>query len=492
MSVSPTAPRRGIGRPLYWAAVPLVLALPLLAHVFLPRAEEGFPDDPMIAPVIRRPFLHEVSAKGELESAGTTDVMCEVKSRSSWIRILDVVAEGTYVEPGDFLVQLDSSGLERERTQQEITCERYKASLIRAERNYDIALATKDEYLDGLFALAKQRAEVTIFMAEDKVRKAAQYLTYSRRLHERGFVTTQQLEADEYSLRAAETDLSLANRKLDVLENFTKVKQLEDLKAAVVVARSYLESAKFTYEREQKELKEIEEQITKCTIRAPVAGKVVLAHLHHNDHSHMVAPGEQTVQNRVLVRLPDPSRMQVKAKIPEECIALVRPEMSTTIYVEAFPREVLRGKVLKVNEFPQEPTWFEPNRKLYEAIVSIETPLDGLRPGMSADLTVCVNEQAAELQVPSQAVLTRGGMSFCVVWKDGRPEAREIQVGPTNDDTYVIRSGVAEGENVALRPLMYAKALGLPDAPSSAVATEPPMREQPPPEKRPAAADEPA
>jgi hypothetical protein len=51
--------------------------------------------------------------------------------------------------------------------------------------------------------------------------------------------------------------------------------------------------------------------------------------------------------------------------------------------------------------------------------------------------------------VPSRAVQTDAGVSRVFVIKDGRAQQRLVQVGQTESDLVEIKSGIAEGEQVA-------------------------------------------
>jgi multidrug efflux pump subunit AcrA (membrane-fusion protein) len=172
--------------------------------------------------------------------------------------------------------------------------------------------------------------------------------------------------------------------------------------------------------------------------------------MYHDDHAHMVAPGEQTMERRVLVRLPDPTRMQVKAKVSEEKIALVEPGVEASIALEAFPHAQLRGEVVRVSEFPEPESWHGASVKQYQTIVRVDDPLAGMRPGLTADVKLSLQRLDDQLQVPCQAVFRRGEQDYCISAEGGQWEARPVTLGPTNGKTVVIRSGLAEGEPVVL------------------------------------------
>lgn len=411
----------------------------------------------------RGPFVHQVTVKGELESSANVDVACEVRSRSStWIRILEVVPEGTRVEPGDFLVRLDSSLLEQERTRQQAVCEDVAALVAQVRSRLRTAEYNRDHYLQSEYALAHREAEMAVFTAEEQVRQARQSLEASRKLLAMGFITPKQFQADEFGLQRAETELRVAKRKRFVLENFTRPRRLIELETAVVATRARLKSLEHVLKRNQELLADIEEQIRKCIIRAPVAGVVVLNHLYHNDHAHLVAPGELTMERRVLVRLPDPRHMQVKALVTEDKIAAVQPGVKATIELEAFPHVLLDGEVIRVNEYPEPDSFMASAVKKYQTIVRVNNPLPGMRPGLTAEVTFSLAQLGDVLQLPRQAVFKHGEQDYCICVSQDRWEARPITLGPSNGKTVVVRSGLSQGESVVLCPEAYRDKVALP------------------------------
>jgi multidrug efflux pump subunit AcrA (membrane-fusion protein) len=439
----------------------LFLALPVVVGSLSETASQpSSEEEPLLCAVQRGDFVHSVAVRGEVESAVNVEVRCEVRSRSNaWTQILEVVPEGTYVKPGDFLIRLDSSGLEADRLQQLIVCERAEAAVIQAQGVYASAQAADQEYLAGQYSLEREQIQQSLFLAKEKDRRARHYLQYSRQLAARNYITPLQLQSDEFAVKAAESELSLAETRLAVLENFTKPRQLRDLHGKVVTAKARLFALERICRLRQEELARIEEQIAKCEIRAPVAGQVVLAHLQHEGHSHYIQPGEMTLENRVLVRLPDPKRMQIKASITENKIALVRPGAPATIALEAFPEITLQGAVLRVNEYPNPDSWFGSAAKKYETIISLD-PASGvssldLRPGLTADLNVTVETIPDQLLIPCQATFKHGEKDYCISVDDGQWIAQEVSLGPNNGRFVVVRSGLTEGRPLILDAATY-------------------------------------
>jgi RND family efflux transporter MFP subunit len=346
-----------------------------------------------------------------------------------------------------------------------ILCEQSKAALAAAQSASANVQGATERYLQGEYALACQEARTALMVAKDRQRRAKEYLEASRKLEAKGYITPQQLQADEFALKAADTEAQQAEVRILVLENYTRRKKLKDLECALIVGKAKLDAAEYQRKLEIQRLAEIEDQIGKCVVRAPVAGEVVLAHIFHNGHAHMIEPGESTFERRVLVRLPDPRRMQVKAKIEEEKIAAVRPGLPVSIQLEAFPEAQLAGRVLKISEYPDPESFHGSATKLYEAVVRIDTPRDGLRPGLTADVRIGVQRLENQLQLPCQAVIRHGEKSYCLQVRGDRREAREVTVGPSNGKTVVIRGGLEEGETVILAAAAHRDQVVLPDLP---------------------------
>jgi multidrug efflux pump subunit AcrA (membrane-fusion protein) len=74
-----------------------------------------------------------------------------------------------------------------------------------------------------------------------------------------------------------------------------------------------------------------------------------------------------------------------------------------------------------------------------------------LRPGLLADVQITVEELPNVLHVPEQAVFQKGGKPVVYVkQKNGRFEAREVQLAEQSESMMVLSGGVEPGEIVAL------------------------------------------
>jgi macrolide-specific efflux system membrane fusion protein len=91
----------------------------------------------------------------------------------------------------------------------------------------------------------------------------------------------------------------------------------------------------------------------------------------------------------------------------------------------------------------------------YGTAVGLTAAPTGLRPGMSASVSIVVAQAGDTTFVPSVALTTSGGVGATtataqVLGTDGQTSQRAVGVGLTSDTTTQVTSGLAPGELVVL------------------------------------------
>lgn len=408
----------------------------------------------IVEPVSSGPFDHIVLEQGEIESSRNTEIVCRVKSRGSGgTSILWVADEGTPVKKGDKLCELDSSSLEQERKQQRIALANAEAAMTTAEALLEQAKIAREEYLQGVFMNEKRVIESEIDVAQQDLRKAKLALESAERMAAKGAIRSLQLEADQFAVANAENQLEAAQGRLRVLEELTRRKMLVQFDSDISAATANLEAARGTFEEEQEKMEEINQQIAACVMTAPVDGVVVHANRYSSrGNAETVIEAGATVRERqAIIRLPDPSLMQVKATINESRITLVKEGMPARISVGAVPGLELIGRVVKVNRYAEPGSWFSSSIKKYATIIEIVDPPESIRTGMTAEVRIFVEQLPEALQVPVQSIYEVQGTTLALVRKPGGVlETRTVKVGANNDKKATILEGLQEGEQVVL------------------------------------------
>jgi hypothetical protein len=190
-------------------------------------------------------------------------------------------------------------------------------------------------------------------------------------------------------------------------------------------------------------------------VRAPSAGKVVYSNEsdRRGNQEVVIQEGAVISERQPVIRLPDMTQMQVKAKINESRIGFVRVGMTATITLDAFSDLRLDGVVTRVDEFPMPPGWSSGNIKQYATYVEMKNAPPGIRPGLTANVEIHVDQIPDAIAVPVHALHEHKGEYYCLVKNDeGVEEARWVDIGTSNDKQVVIKSGLAVGDLVIENP----------------------------------------
>ncbi|MBX7166217.1 MAG: efflux RND transporter periplasmic adaptor subunit [Pirellulales bacterium] len=464
----PVANRRGLSWVGTLIGLSVLVGVPLAAAWLVPWGSLSEKKaGPLVHKVAKGVFTNTVTEQGELESSSNVEVRCEVQSRGSGsgVAIIEIVPEGTHVAQGDFLIRFDASSLENELNQQQIKVNTSLSTVISSQNTLDTATIAEREYLEGTFKQEEKTLEGDIFIAQEDLRRAEDYARFSEKLAAKGYITQLQLDADRFAVEKARKTLEIASTKLDVLRRFTREKMLRQLQADIKIADAKLQADQEVLKLDEEKLQLIKDQIAKCVVTAPAAGQVVYANQsegRNNNSEFIVQEGAVVRERQVVIRLPDPARMQVKTKINESRIDRVQAGQFALVKLDALPEKQLEGVVRKVDEYPLAGNWFSSAVKEYGAYVEIKDASVGLRPGMTAQVKIYVEQAKDVIQVPVQTVFERGGTHFTVVRNGEKLEARQVEIGSTNDTFIVIRGGLKEGDEVLLEPTLQLDNVQLP------------------------------
>ena len=304
---------------------------------YIQKSRERASQDELISGLVTRgPFDHIVLEQGEIESSSNKEVICEVKSRggSSGTPILWVIDEGTKVNEGDKLVELDTSQLETQLKDDKIQVLTASANVTTAEALVEQSRISRQEYIEGVFKTEEKAILSEMAVAEQELRKAQLALGSSQRLVAKGLVKSLQLDADKFAVKNAQNQLEAAKGRLKVLRDLTLKKMLVQFDSEIESNLAKLTAYQSELLEEQTELADTEEQIKKCVMKAPSSGVVVHANKYSSrggNAEFVVEAGANVRERQAIVRLPDPTLMQVKCKINESRMTLISEGMPVRI-----------------------------------------------------------------------------------------------------------------------------------------------------------------
>lgn len=467
-------------------ATKLVVALVVLGCMgaagwaWYQQQDQPIADQPITVKVIRGQFVAHVLDQGEIQSSENVEIRCEVKQRNSALRVLELIPEGTEVGPGDFLLQLETTSFETELEQQKIILANARTQVIQADALYATAKAAKLEYEEGTYVESRKTIENEVFDAESAIQTAMQQLNqakavleHSKKLQARGFITRQQLISDQFAVKTAEiaakkgqNSEDLARKKLYVLDEITRKKELIRLESEIKSAEVQLASQQEALRVEQTKQSTIMTQIAKCTVVVPegVTGQVVYAVERQRGDDWVLEKGIEVRQNQVLIRLPNPNKMEVKALVNEQSITRVRVDMPVLIQVDALNEVKLKGVVTKVNQYAESGGWMRSSVRKYGVFIQILEPPLALKPGMNASVSIQTSYEQEALLAPLQTVYGMQDQQFCLAVRGpDEYETLEVGVGGDNSEMVMFNSGVTEGTELVMNPAAYKHLMELPE-----------------------------
>jgi HlyD family secretion protein len=440
------------------------------------------------ARVRRGPLRISVLQRGELSAKNSVSIKSEIEGQTT---ILQLVREGTIVKPGDQLVRLDSSDLVEKELQQRIATDNADAAYKKAKAQYEIQVSQNQsdiEAADRKFRFAEidlkkyqegdreqllKEAQDKILLAQQKRTQSENTLTWSKTLHEKGFLTQTELDRDDLDYQSADVQHKQAVLSRDLLQRYDDPRKQSVLEADLVEARRGQERAKLQadariadyqaalttsearYTLEKEKLKRYQDQLQKTRITSSVAGMVVYTRTEGGrmGGGEAVQEGTQIREGQEILTIPATGGMVAEASIHESVLKQVAIGLPCTIVVDALPGQEFRGKVAFVALLPDKGNWWaNPNQRQYKTEVSLDDANPEMRPGMNCSIEILVEEIPDTLYAPLQSVVLSKGETIAFVAQQERAQERQVKVGKQSDKWVQILSGLSEGEEVLLSP----------------------------------------
>jgi len=456
-----------------------------------------------------------VTERGNLESQSNIEVTCEVDDIDGdgiiGTAIISIVPNGTSVKEGDLLVEFDRTGHQERLDRQILATGEARATQIQANAKYENQITQNETLLaDALLDVELAKLEQKMFVDEQKgtyklevetierliedlnneilgAQAALELKTNEKRgietLFKLGYAGKHQLDQSELDLLQSESQYASKVNKLKTqlatLEKKQEYeKQMEELKlqgklettqrkvdqvklnnvALLAQAKAARDAANEFLTKAEERLARYQKQIELCTILAPQDGMVAYA-TPDRYYGEEIREGATVRPRQKILSLPNLSKMQVKTSVHESVLDQVKPGLSVGIRVDAFPDRLHPGTVQSVAVLPEQGGYFGSDTKVYQTIITIDEPVERLKPGMTAVADIHVDRLENVLTVPVQAIVQVGKESTCYVAEsaDAAPQRRVVKLGRTNDKLVQILDGVGPGQRVVLNPMAIAE-----------------------------------
>jgi cobalt-zinc-cadmium efflux system membrane fusion protein len=253
-------------------------------------------------------------------------------------------------------------------------------------------------------------------VAERRRRETEQ--TFARQNEERARRLLAEKAISQQELRRAEADRVAADELLDMAK--TEVRRAEEALEHYGVTNAEDPSG---------------ESGEYIPVRSPLQGVVL---------EKTITQGTAVTVGTALFVVANLAELWAVAEIDERQIPLVKAGRPTELRVAAYPGETFAGRITFVSDM------VNPKTRRVTVRCQVPNPDGRLKPEMYAALTLSSGDPHEVLAVPSGAIQEIEGKPFVFVkTKAGAFERRDVALGHEAEGWVDVRSGVAEGEEVA-------------------------------------------
>jgi len=254
------------------------------------------------------------------------------------------------------------------------------------------------------------------------------------------------VEASEAAVAKARADLELARAKYDRDQELFEVgyisrAALDSSIAGLRAADAGLDNAEALLAARRSEGRGVEQEtryaetvLSHTRIVAPLDGIVI---------QRLIEVGATVVPGTAIFKLVDPASVWVTARIDESVVGRLAPGLPAQIRLRT--GEEVAGKVARIAYQSDAAT-----REL-EVDVAFDAPLARFAIDQEAQVSIQAGEERGVV-VPVSALLNAKGGQTVLVLRDGRAVSQAVQTGASDGKRVVVRSGIAVGEPVLVKP----------------------------------------
>lgn len=405
----------------------------------------------------------------------------------------DNLADGQTIQiPGDLLVKFEDGVLREKLLAQNkgvIDARRDLGNAIkdRELRKLETASADKqaaldtefakqdvDRYIEGDAPLRILSLEGDIDLAEEEIKRAQERLASTKKLQEKGYATSLEVQADELTIKKHQNLITKYKTQKQLYLKFDQPQMQKRLEAKYEQAqleerrtlqksRTLVEAMESLVQRREEGLKSqnerlalYQDQLTKTEVRASQDGLVIYPRSSSRSNDSYIKEGILVKKGNTILDLPDVSELMAVVQVHESFVRQLRTGQEAVVRIDSLPDKTFRGVVNYVAPTPDGFRTYYENISVYNTHVWIQDednqlPKD-LKPGVSAKAEILVKELKDVLMVPVQSVTSHKGMKVVQIKQDGMVTVIPVKTGQFNNRFIEIKKGLKEGDQVSLSP----------------------------------------
>lgn len=248
------------------------------------------------------------------------------------------------------------------------------------------------------------------------------------------------LEKSRVALR--DTLTTFERNKILYGKNFISRSDLDSSETVYLSALTQIKASEAQVEQTRAALSLSQTNLRYTQIVSPVNGTVISRSV---DVGQTVAASFQTPTLFTIAQ--DLTKMQIDASIDEADIGRIKTNQPVTFTVDAYPDQTFKGNV---SEIRNAPTTVQ-NVVTYAVIVKVDNPELKLKPGMTANVSIIIDDKKGILRIPNAALrvkiqdkeITATAPKGTGVWvlEDKKPRRIPLTIGISDNRFTEILSG---------------------------------------------------
>jgi HlyD family secretion protein len=326
------------------------------------------------------------------------------------LKIQDIVPEGTTVDKGDYIAQLD-------KTTYENTLKDELENLKTLQINLEI------KTLDTAVVLTDLRDEI----------RNQKYVI------EEAEITLQQSKFEPpATIRKAMIDLDKEQRTL------AQKKMSNELRIAQIL--SEIKYEKMQLSKGTILVNDLKVFLAKFTVTAPSSGMVI----YKKDWNGVKRKIGSTVNsyNRVIATLPDLSSMISRTYVDEIEISKIKIGQKVNITVDASPEKAFTGNVISISNIGDQLS--NSDAKMFEVQIRVDGSDPSLRPSMTTGNIIIIDTFDDVVFIPTECVHAGPDSIPFVYEKNGTKQI--VVLGKSNEKNVIVEHGLETGTIIYLVP----------------------------------------
>jgi HlyD family secretion protein len=272
------------------------------------------------------------------------------------------------------------------------------------------------------------------------------------------------LESADFEAQVVRAKAQVQRAEADLAENERQLRLSDELARSNVLAKDSLEAAvsrvriaEASVAQAKADLVLYEALLQNTVIRAPFTGTVVRKMAEVGESVAPIPPGVNiSTASGAIVALADLFTLEVETDVAESNVAKLGPDQPAEVTVEAIPDRKFRAVLRQVI-----PTADRTKATVQVKVTILDKDKD-LKPEMSAKVTFLERDAKDEPQapqerptvvtIPKETVTTRHGKPVIFEVLDGHVRSRSVETGNERQGQVVVKTGLAGGETLVLRP----------------------------------------